>query len=144
VRLSGPLILGDVMDYLINYASKELFSQENQFYMISVLIVYGKILDFPIFLEKIKESSQLPISILIFTLGENAFDSKEILGIYEEPKEEEKNTTEKERTIRKNVILRNFNEIFRRSQKKTQSLEVIFRPIQNGIFQEISKQVNVV
>ncbi len=132
------------MDYLINYATKEFFSQDNQFYMISVFIIFGKILDFPIFLEKIKESSLLPISIVIFTLGENAFDSKEILGIYEEQKEELKSTTAKGRTIRKNVILRNFNEIYRKNQKNTQSMEVIFRPIQNGIFQEISKQVKVI
>jgi hypothetical protein len=144
VILSGPLILGEVMDYLINYATKEFFSQDNQFYMISVFIIFGKILDFPIFLEKIKESSLLPISIVIFTLGENAFDSKEILGIYEEQKEELKSTTAKGRTIRKNVILRNFNEIYRKNQKNTQSMEVIFRPIQNGIFQEISKQVKVI
>ena len=130
------------MNFLINYVKKEEFSQNNQFYVIAVFILYGKILDLSNFIEKIRESSILPISFLVCSIGENGLDSKEFLNLYNESKEKIENQDNKEdKPFRKNVIFRNFNEIYLNIKIIKQSLEVVFRPIQNGLFQEIANQV---
>lgn len=132
IQLAGPLLLGDSIDYLINYVKKEDFSVINQFYVIAIFLIYENFLDRDNFIAKLKESSHLPISIIIFILGDNQIDLDNIQAIYNEHKEE---------SIRKNIIITNFHDIYKNLVRVKLSFEVIFRPIENSILKEISNQV---
>ena len=132
IQLAGPLLLGDSIDYLINYVKKEDFSVINQFYVIAIFLIYENFLDRDNFIAKLKESSHLPISIIIFILGDNQIDLDNIQAIYNEHKEE---------SIRKNIIIKNFHDIYKNLVRVKLSFEVIFRPIENSILKEISNQV---
>lgn len=120
------------MEYLINYVKNEDFTNTNQFYVIAIYILYEKFLDHDNFITKLKESSHLPITIIIFTLGDEDFDLEHVQSIYKEQKED---------IIRKNILIIKFNEIFKKIESSKLSIEVILRPIENSIFKEISSQV---
>ena len=85
VELSGPTLLGPVLQTVVPMAEAEQDSQDHQHYYVLLVLTDGTISDEQMAVDLIVRGSFAPLSIVIVGLGNDEFRSMERLDADEEP-----------------------------------------------------------
>ncbi|CDW74967.1 copine viii [Stylonychia lemnae] len=85
IKLYGPTYFSEVLKMVVDVASNQQVSQENQQYFILLLITDGIINDIQKTIDEVVRGSNLPLSIIIVGVGNENFKSMDVLDADDEP-----------------------------------------------------------